>query len=178
MLASVVGVAQMLGSPLWVGGFALFAWLAPARDLRWRMLFATAIELAVGVCAFAAMWILPLAEQFTATDGNLGMIYRSFRAPLAGPSMREGVAGASAALASSVLPDWSLAWGARVVRTVSVAGLAIAVVPLLAVPWTAELLAAAGNGPATVERIVPSLEDVFIHTVERESQAHAAPGTP
>lgn len=43
---------------------------------------------------------------------------------------------------------------------------------------TMELLAAAGNGPATVERIVPSLEDVFIHTVERESQAHAAPGTP
>ena len=35
------------------------------------------------------------------------------------------------------------------------------------------LLAAAGNGPATVERIIPSLEDVFIHTVERETQARA-----
>jgi hypothetical protein len=52
MLASVFGVAQMLGSPIWIGGFALFAWLAPARDLRRRMLFATAIEIAVGVCAF------------------------------------------------------------------------------------------------------------------------------
>jgi ABC-2 type transport system ATP-binding protein len=36
-----------------------------------------------------------------------------------------------------------------------------------------ELLAASGNGPATVERIVPSLEDVFIHTVERETLARA-----
>ena len=51
-LGSVIGVAQMLGSPIWIGGFALFAWFAPARDLRWRMLFATAIEVAVGVCAF------------------------------------------------------------------------------------------------------------------------------
>jgi ABC-2 type transport system ATP-binding protein len=32
-------------------------------------------------------------------------------------------------------------------------------------------LAKDGNGPATVEPIVPSLEDVFIHTVERESLA-------
>jgi ABC-type uncharacterized transport system ATPase subunit len=39
------------------------------------------------------------------------------------------------------------------------------------------LLAAAGNGPATVERIIPSLEDVFIHTVERETQARAG-GAP
>ena len=51
-LASVIGVAQMLGSPLWVGGVAHFAWLAPARDLRRGMLFATAIEVAVAACAF------------------------------------------------------------------------------------------------------------------------------
>jgi len=38
------------------------------------------------------------------------------------------------------------------------------------------LLAAAGNGPATVERIVPSLEDVFIHTVEQETKPQAAGG--
>jgi drug efflux transport system ATP-binding protein len=38
---------------------------------------------------------------------------------------------------------------------------------------TEELLAAAGNGPFTVERIVPSLEDVFIHTVQRETAARA-----
>jgi ABC-2 type transport system ATP-binding protein len=41
---------------------------------------------------------------------------------------------------------------------------------------TEELLAAAGNGPFTVERIVPSLEDVFIHTVERETDARARGG--
>jgi hypothetical protein len=51
-LASVIGVAQMLGSPLWIGGFVLFAWLAPARDLRRGMLFATAIEVVVAACAF------------------------------------------------------------------------------------------------------------------------------
>jgi hypothetical protein len=58
-LASVIGVAQMLGSPLWIGGFALFAWLAPARDLRRRMLLATAIEVVVGACAlwhFVMRW--------------------------------------------------------------------------------------------------------------------------
>jgi ABC-type uncharacterized transport system ATPase subunit len=36
-----------------------------------------------------------------------------------------------------------------------------------------ELLAHAGYGPATVDRIVPSLEDVFIHTVETETRARA-----
>jgi hypothetical protein len=63
ILVGVVGVAQMLGSPIWVGGFALFAWLAPARDLRRRMLIATAIEVAVGACAFGHFvmrWRLPL----------------------------------------------------------------------------------------------------------------------
>jgi hypothetical protein len=38
---------------------------------------------------------------------------------------------------------------------------------------TLDLLARAGNGPAAVERIVPSLEDVFIHTVETESKTRA-----
>jgi len=38
------------------------------------------------------------------------------------------------------------------------------------------LLAAAGNGPAAVERIIPSLEDVFIHTVERETQSRVGAG--
>jgi ABC-2 type transport system ATP-binding protein len=41
---------------------------------------------------------------------------------------------------------------------------------------TQELLADAGNGPAAVERIVPSLEDVFIHTVEMETEARARGG--
>jgi ABC-2 type transport system ATP-binding protein len=33
-----------------------------------------------------------------------------------------------------------------------------------------ERLGADGNVPATVDRIVPSLEDVFIHTVEQRSR--------
>ncbi len=37
-----------------------------------------------------------------------------------------------------------------------------------------ELLARTGNGPATVERIIPSLEDVFIHTIEMQTRAREA----
>lgn len=46
---SVLGIAQVFGSPIWIGGFALFAWLAPERHLRRRMLVATAIEVAIGI---------------------------------------------------------------------------------------------------------------------------------
>ena len=41
-----------------------------------------------------------------------------------------------------------------------------------------DLLERAGNAPATVERIVPSLEDVFIHTIEAGDPARGAPGAP
>ena len=41
---------------------------------------------------------------------------------------------------------------------------------------TEALLSRAGNGPSTVEQIVPSLEDVFIHTVERETVSRARDG--
>lgn len=51
VIAGVIGVAQMLGSPIWIGGFVLFAWLAPALELRRRLVFAAAIEAAVAVCA-------------------------------------------------------------------------------------------------------------------------------
>jgi len=53
ILVSVFGVAQMLGSPIWVAGFVLFAWLAPARHLRRLMLCAAGIEVIVGVWALA-----------------------------------------------------------------------------------------------------------------------------
>ena len=39
-----------------------------------------------------------------------------------------------------------------------------------------ELLRRDGNLPVAVERIVPSLEDVFIHCIEAEDEAHAARG--
>ncbi len=38
----------------------------------------------------------------------------------------------------------------------------------------AGLLAADGNEPFAIERIVPSLEDVFIHCIEREEERHPA----
>ncbi len=41
-----------------------------------------------------------------------------------------------------------------------------------------DLLEAQGNVPARVERIVPSLEDVFMHCIEAEDQARAARGVP
>ncbi|HXH28013.1 MAG TPA: ABC transporter ATP-binding protein [Candidatus Polarisedimenticolia bacterium] len=39
---------------------------------------------------------------------------------------------------------------------------------------TLELLEADGNRPAAVERVVPSLEDVFIHYIETQERAHPA----
>jgi hypothetical protein len=50
VLVGLLGVVQMLGSPLWFGGFALFAALAPARDLRRRLLVAAAIEIVIAAC--------------------------------------------------------------------------------------------------------------------------------
>jgi len=39
-----------------------------------------------------------------------------------------------------------------------------------------DLLEREGNTPATAERIVPSLEDVFIHSIEQDDLEHAAEG--
>jgi ABC-2 type transport system ATP-binding protein len=39
-----------------------------------------------------------------------------------------------------------------------------------------EILSGAGHGPVAVERIIPSLEDVFIHCIEAEDAAQAARG--
>ena len=51
ILVELFGLAQMLGSPLWIAGFGLFALLAPARDLRLRMLAAAGIEVVIAGCA-------------------------------------------------------------------------------------------------------------------------------
>lgn len=40
----------------------------------------------------------------------------------------------------------------------------------------AQTLEAEGNGPVAIERIVPSLEDVFIHSIEKEEAERAARG--
>ena len=52
VLLDLFGLVQMLGSPLWIAAFGLFALLAPARDLRIRMLAAVAIEIVIAGCAF------------------------------------------------------------------------------------------------------------------------------
>jgi len=49
-LVGLLGVIQMLGSPIWIGSFVLFAALAPAPDLRRRMLIALAIEVVIAGC--------------------------------------------------------------------------------------------------------------------------------
>jgi len=49
-LVSLFSLAQMLGSPLFIAGFGLFALLAPARDLRLRMLVAAGIEFVIAGC--------------------------------------------------------------------------------------------------------------------------------
>jgi hypothetical protein len=54
----VLSIVQMFGSPLWIAGFLLFAVLAPARDLRRRMLIAAAIEVVIAGCG-ALHFFLP-----------------------------------------------------------------------------------------------------------------------
>lgn len=55
---SLLGLAQLLGVPLWTGAFGLFASLAPTRPARRWLLAATGIELVIGVCA-AIHWFVP-----------------------------------------------------------------------------------------------------------------------
>ena len=47
----LLGLAQMLSSPLWIAGFAGFALIAPEPDSRRRMLVAAAFEVAIAGCA-------------------------------------------------------------------------------------------------------------------------------
>ena len=50
LLIDVFSIGQMLGAPIFIAGFGLFALLAPARDLRARMLVAAGIEVLVFGC--------------------------------------------------------------------------------------------------------------------------------
>ena len=60
-LAALLSAVQMFGSPLWVACFALFTVLAPARDLRRRMLVALMVEL--GIAAYGFMYVLMRARS-------------------------------------------------------------------------------------------------------------------
>jgi len=59
VLVELFGLAQMLGSPLWIAGFGLFALLAPARDLRIRMVVAIAFEVVIAGCGLVRFLLQP-----------------------------------------------------------------------------------------------------------------------
>lgn len=58
VLFSLLGLAQLLGVPLWTVAFTLFAWLAPNRPARRLLVTAIGVELVIGVCA-AIHWFVP-----------------------------------------------------------------------------------------------------------------------
>jgi hypothetical protein len=58
LLAELMRVAHLLGAPLWIVSFGLFALLAPFRAPRRRLVLATALELVAGVLVLVH-WFLP-----------------------------------------------------------------------------------------------------------------------
>ena len=56
MLLDLIGLAQLLGVPLWTVAFVVFAILAPTRPARRLLVAAIGIELVIGVCA-AFHWL-------------------------------------------------------------------------------------------------------------------------
>lgn len=59
MFVELLGLVQMLGSPLWISAFGLFSLLAPAPELRQRMRIAAAIEIVVGLIALVHFFVHP-----------------------------------------------------------------------------------------------------------------------
>jgi hypothetical protein len=62
-LVSLLGLAQLLGVPLWTAGFGLFALLAPTRSSRRLMIAAVGLELIVGILAIVH-WFSPGTGAF------------------------------------------------------------------------------------------------------------------
>jgi hypothetical protein len=58
MLVDLLGLSQLLGAPLWLAAFGMFALLAPSRPARRPLAVAVAVELAIGACAFVH-WFVP-----------------------------------------------------------------------------------------------------------------------
>jgi len=54
----LLGLAQLLGVPLWLAAFALFALLAPTPRARRTLALAVVFEMMIGVCA-AVHWFVP-----------------------------------------------------------------------------------------------------------------------
>ena len=53
-----MGLAQLLGVPIWFATFALFTLLAPSRRARRTLALAVLCEAVIGVCA-AVHWLAP-----------------------------------------------------------------------------------------------------------------------
>jgi hypothetical protein len=58
MLLDLLGLSQLLGVPLWFVAFVLFAFLAPTREARRKLVLAVGIEAVIGVCALVH-WFSP-----------------------------------------------------------------------------------------------------------------------
>ena len=58
VLVDLLGLAQLLGVPLWTGAFVLFAVIAPTGPARRLLLVAVGVELVIGVCALIH-WFVP-----------------------------------------------------------------------------------------------------------------------
>jgi hypothetical protein len=58
VLVGLLGLAQLLGMPLWTAAFVLFAVIAPPGPARRLLLVAVGVELVIGVCALIH-WFVP-----------------------------------------------------------------------------------------------------------------------
>lgn len=56
-LFGLLGLSQLLGMPLWFVAFGLFAFLAPTREARRKLIAAMGIELVIGVCALVHWFV-------------------------------------------------------------------------------------------------------------------------
>jgi len=54
---SLLGLAQLLGVPLWIVAFVVFAFIAPTRPARKLLMAAVGVELVIGVCAAFHWWV-------------------------------------------------------------------------------------------------------------------------
>jgi len=134
-VAPAVG-AVVLGTIAWT--IATTSDVALQRRHRWWM--------GASACIVAAMWALPLADQLSSPTGNFTAIYRSFfQKPQASPPLADAFAASLNMLSAPVVPGLEFALGGLVVRTVSLAGVVIAVGALLAAPWTTMRLARQGD---------------------------------
>ena len=58
MIVELLGLSQLLGVPLWLVALVLFAFLAPSRATRRKLVAAAAIEVVIGACALVH-WFVP-----------------------------------------------------------------------------------------------------------------------